>query len=137
MILGIGTDIVEVNRFESWKTFSKTQLSKVFTEQELIDCTQEGILQAEKLAVRFAAKEASYKALSATLIKLGYTNISFSFMFACSLISVIKTTWGLPILDIKWSAFNEKIGQKLPPITTHLSLSDEKNHVVACVIFER
>ena len=90
MILGIGTDIAQVNRFESWTTFNRAQLNKIFSKQELSDCSRDGVLQPQKLAVRFAAKEATYKALSATLIKIGYTTISFSCMFACPLIKVTK-----------------------------------------------
>lgn len=136
MVLGIGTDITEVNRFESWTTFSFAQLRKIFSEQELFDCSVDGIIRAQKLAVRFAAKEACYKALSAALVKLGYTETTFSFMVACQFIRVVKSLWNLPVLDIDWIAMSKKINRTLPSINAHVSLSDEKTHVVAFVILE-
>ena len=83
MILGIGTDVVQVSRFERWRKYKKEQLLRIFSPQELNDCFVEGVLNIEKLASRFAAKEAFFKAFSQMLVRLQVTRVPFSFLFAC------------------------------------------------------
>ena len=141
MILGIGSDIVQVDRFNSWTDFSHERLLKVFSESELKDCLFSSSLDTkkyipQKLASRFAAKEAFFKALSATLVSLGYTQHTFPLLFACKHISLVKTTWGVPTLKINWQAFEEKIQQNLPKISVNVSIADEHNHVVAFVTLQ-
>ncbi len=63
MILAIGHDIVEINRFAHWHTYSLKKLSKVFNQSEIDYCLQHPAYTAQRFAVRFAAKEAAYKAL--------------------------------------------------------------------------
>ena len=62
MIIGIGCDIIEVERikkFLSKETFKK----KVYTEKEIAYCESRGVHAPECYAARFAAKEAVAKAL--------------------------------------------------------------------------
>ena len=60
MIIGIGTDIIEVERVE--KAISKEAFKKkIFTEREIAYC--ESQKKGESFAARFAAKEAFFKAL--------------------------------------------------------------------------
>ena len=62
MIIGIGCDIIEVDRLK--KSLSKEAFkNKVFTEKEIAYCESRGAHRAESYAVRFAAKEAVSKAL--------------------------------------------------------------------------
>ena len=143
MILGVGIDIVEVNRLKSWVVYSKQKQLRVLSESELEECIKRYDLKSssvfsqqvlEFFASRFAAKEAFYKALSAALVTLGITHKTFSFEFARQHVQVIKGTWDLPVLDIDWNAFEKKIGTKLPDLHAHLSLSHEKGYAVSCVI---
>ena len=134
MILGVGTDIVQVDRFNSWKKYSKDQLSRVFSEQELKHAFKDSEYNLEYLASRFAAKEAFYKALSQALVNLKLTKNSFPFLFACKHVELIKPVWGVPELKVDWKFFEEKIENKLPKLSTFISLSHEKLHVVAFVI---
>ena len=63
MIVGTGVDIVEVARIErAVDEHGMTFLRRLFTEQEIEDCTG-APREAEKYAARFAAKEAALKAL--------------------------------------------------------------------------
>ncbi|MFN8276361.1 MAG: holo-ACP synthase [Chitinophagales bacterium] len=60
MIIGIGTDIIEVERVQ--RAISKEEfMRKVFTQREIDYCNQQG--NAQSFAARFAAKEACFKAL--------------------------------------------------------------------------
>ena len=61
MILGIGTDLIAVDRF-SPETTEDAFLERTFTQVELADCRQHED-PSECLAGKFAAKEALVKAL--------------------------------------------------------------------------
>lgn len=140
MITGIGTDIVEVTRFEAWVQ-EPLKLSTLFTAQEIADCVTPNTDKhhiAERLAARFAAKEAFYKALSATLVTLNiFPQQLFTLIFTAPQIAVSMSNLGTPTLIINWKSFYEKIGTTLPPLTAHLSLSHEKTHALAFVVISR
>jgi phosphopantetheine--protein transferase-like protein len=134
MVLGVGTDIVEVKRFDCWQKYSVAQLERVFSKSELKECVIDNIPNAQKMAVRFAAKEAFYKALSRVLVKFNFTQRSFSFLFCCQFCETVKTIWDVPVLKVDWSAIEKKIGEKLPEINVELSISHEERYAVAFVI---
>lgn len=64
MILGIGIDLVEIERFADWHTKPVSSLERIFHPDEIAYCLSEPAKSAERFAVRFAAREALYKALS-------------------------------------------------------------------------
>ncbi len=64
MVLGIGIDIIEIERIkESVDNFGDAFLKKIYTKTEL-DYSLSRKNKYQHLAARFAAKEAIYKALS-------------------------------------------------------------------------
>ncbi|MGO9874128.1 MAG: holo-ACP synthase [Acidimicrobiia bacterium] len=64
MAIRVGTDLCSVEQVaESVATFGDRYLRRVYTEQELEYCGQDPALSAERLAARFAAKEATMKVL--------------------------------------------------------------------------
>ena len=64
MILGVGIDIIEIDRIrESVDKYGDHFLKKIFTEVELEYCLSKNN-KYQHLAARFAAKEAVYKALA-------------------------------------------------------------------------
>jgi holo-[acyl-carrier protein] synthase len=135
MILGVGTDITEVARFKTWVAYPHVRLLKIFSLQELSDCQNDGqLLIPEKLAARFAAKEAFYKALSATLVALQKTEKTFSFLSIAFLVRVSYAQWGVPKLVIDWVALSKIINSDLPPLQVHLSLTHEKSYALAFVV---
>lgn len=63
MVIGLGTDLIEIERIErSVARFGEQFLSRVFTPGEIAYC-QARKTSAESFAARFAAKEAGAKAL--------------------------------------------------------------------------
>ncbi|WP_317889938.1 holo-ACP synthase [Terriglobus tenax] len=63
MILGIGTDITEIDRIrESISRFGDRFLHRIYTPGEIAYCQRKKIAE-ESFAARFAAKEAGAKAL--------------------------------------------------------------------------
>ena len=73
MIQAIGVDLVEIKRFERWHSYSDTTLKRIFSQQEIEYARAEPRLSAQRLAARFAVKEAAYKALS----------LNIPFLMAC------------------------------------------------------
>lgn len=63
--LRIGTDLVQISRIaESIEQFGEKFLRRLFTDGELAYANSSPPVQAARLAARFAAKEATIKALS-------------------------------------------------------------------------
>jgi len=134
MILGVGIDLVNVSRLSSWTLFKQEQLLKVFSESELADCRKPGGFDTKRLASRFAAKEAFYKALSVALVKLGKTEQSFSLLFACGCVQTKMSVFDVPVLVVKWAEFEKKICSKLPAMSADISLSHEGDIAAAVVV---
>lgn len=63
MVLGLGTDLIEIDRIEqSIRRFGDAFLQRIFTPGEIAYCDRKKNA-AESFAARFAAKEAGAKAL--------------------------------------------------------------------------
>lgn len=130
MIVGLGTDITEVKRFEKWVE-EPSYIQRFFNEKE-ISKTADGKLTERQLsslcqhyAVRFAAKEAFSKALG--------TGISG---FELKDVYVQNEESGKPYLVLENSAKElfEKICGKANIL---VSLSHEKEYALATVIIEK
>lgn len=64
MNIHIGIDIVDIDRFTHFETYSTRQLSRIFSPEEIHHCLTVPQKSAERFAARFAFKEALFKALS-------------------------------------------------------------------------
>ncbi|MBI2653873.1 holo-ACP synthase [Candidatus Woesearchaeota archaeon] len=71
--IGIGADIVRVNRFEIVKN-DKKFLNKVFSKKEIEYCRNKANA-AERFAAKFAGKEAVMKAFSAFNKKMNLSDV--------------------------------------------------------------
>ena len=129
MIIGIGTDLVQVNRIETTlKKFGTSFEEKVFSafEREKAS-TLAPLKRASFFAKRFAAKEAFSKALG--------SGIGGEAFFQD--IEVQNDIKGAPFFVIKGKALEtlkKKTNNK--PYQIHLSLSDEKEFAICFVIIE-
>jgi len=102
-----GIDAVEISRFASWHNYSRKSLKKIFTDTELDYAFSVKTKTAERLAVRFAAKEAAYKALSKFLLK------PISFISIAKFIEIQKDQISeAPILNINWSKLPIDLSKK-------------------------
>ncbi|MBR0287593.1 MAG: holo-ACP synthase [Selenomonadaceae bacterium] len=68
MIIGLGTDIIEIERIKKAIGNRKNFLNSVFTESEQIYCENRGKNSNASYAARFAAKEAFFKALGTGIV---------------------------------------------------------------------
>src|SRR5205823_5560593 len=96
-----------------WNTFSQKSLSRIFSQQEIDYCLQMPSKSAERFAVRFAAREAFFKALSSA-----QPHEHFSFLTVCVAVSIIKIN-ARPMCIINW----QKLTTKIPTCTIHISLT--------------
>lgn len=79
MVIGIGIDIIEIDRIkESAENYGDRFLNKIYTQKELNYCLKKKY-KYQHLAARFAAKEAVYKALATGWNKeVSWQNIEIS-----------------------------------------------------------
>lgn len=123
MILGIGTDIVEVERMrEAADKWGDRFLKRIFSDREIRYCYSKKN-PFPHLSARFAAKEAAVKALS------GIINDR---RVLVADIEVSNESSGRPVLSIKGAA-----KELTARISFHVTLSHEKDYAVATVIAEQ
>ncbi|OUX53066.1 MAG: hypothetical protein CBE47_04075 [Pelagibacteraceae bacterium TMED287] len=123
-ILGLGVDIININRIKMILNRNKKFVEKIFSKKEILYCNKK---KAKEFcfAKRFAAKEAFSKALG--------TGISKGLNF--KEIEVIKEDSGKPSLSIKGkSLLVVKKTLKKDNFVVFLSISDDKPFAVATVI---
>lgn len=121
-ILGIGTDIVEIARFEgALERFGERFAERILSPGELVEFRNSSS-QARMLAKRFAAKEATAKALG--------TGIRGDISLAS--IEVSHDRFGRPELRFRGRAVEK--ARSLGVSDTHLSISDERHYAVAFVL---
>jgi len=124
MVLGLGSDLIEIARIEaSIQRFGTRFLERVFTPAEIAYC-QSKKQAAESFAARFAAKEAAAKALG-TGISLG---------IAWPEIEVRREPTGRPSLH--WSGRALERAQALGVRRTSLSLTHGREIALAVVVVE-
>ena len=124
MIVGTGVDVAEVARIRAAiERFGNRFLNRVFTSEELRYCTSKPNA-AERLAARFAAKEAGMKAVG-TGWRHGVTWHD---------LEVVRLPGGKPTLRLsgKVAEFAARLGCR----QTHLSLTHTAEQAVAFVILE-
>lgn len=122
MIVGLGTDIVEVARIARiYDRFGNHFLDKILTSTEkayLLHCRPEAI------AGHFAAKEAAVKALGT----------GFAYGIGANSIEVCHQSGGAPQIHFLDAA--EVRAQAMGVCQAFLSISHERNYAVATVILE-
>ncbi len=148
MIIGIGTDIIEIVRIKkAVERWGYRFLNKIYTEKEISYCYQRKDTFTH-LAGRFAAKEAAIKAFTGInknaiyekKIKKAHNKLPHSlndFINAGKTISfkeieISNDNYGRPFVILNIFDFNaEEIA-----IYFHLTISHEKSYAVATVIIE-
>lgn len=122
MILGVGVDLLRVERMNRWVDQPKL-LERFFHPQELTDARRRGTSMALSLAVRYSAKEALGKAIGIGLAG-----------FSLREVQVVNDRNGKPGIILHGNArvlFERAGGTRI-----HLSLSHELDNAVAMVVVE-
>lgn len=125
MILGIGTDLIEIPRIaRSIERYGESFLHRVYTAEEIAYCQRKTKTAAESFAARFAAKEAGAKALG-TGISRGVAWTEFA---------VTREPSGRPLLQFRGRA--AEIANSMGITGVSLSLTHTKGMAMAVVIVE-
>jgi holo-[acyl-carrier protein] synthase len=124
MIVGVGTDICSVQRMQRMaEKYGARFLDRVFTAEEQARATKKAGT-AERLAARFAAKEATMKALGTG--------------WACGVkfldIHVVNEFGGRPSVELVGDAL--EWAKSLGVERIHISLSHERDQAIAFVVLE-
>lgn len=138
MIVGMGADLANVSRFEPWLGYSHDQLLRIFSPEEIAVCFADiaPTTQRQRLASRFAAKEAFFKALNSCLNNYHFTSKQISLLWCCKIVFVRGGGDSMPLLVVDWNAVEKKINAVLPEHRVHLSLTHDAAYALAYVIIE-
>ena len=118
MILKTGIDIIEISRIQAaLDRHGERFLKRVFTEAEIVECRG----RADALAVRFAAKEATTKALGTGIGLVSWREVE-----------PLHKWSGEPYLVLHGAA--ERIAKQLGLTTWAVSLSHSREMATAVVV---
>ncbi len=124
MVLGIGIDVVSISRIAAAiERYGDRFLLRVFTSGERADC-RDVAAAAESLAGRFAAKEATFKALSAGWDACG----------GFKSVAVTRAKGGRPRIVLYGRA--EEIAGRLGVCSVHVSITHDAGIAAAVVVIE-
>ncbi|MDR3248728.1 MAG: holo-ACP synthase [Treponema sp.] len=122
MIIGIGVDVVHVNRLERWRTIPGL-LERYFHPDELSAALAKGSGANISLAARFAAKEAFGKALGTGLAGIVLKDIM-----------VVNQFNGKPDVEVFNTA--RRALDNSGALRVHISLTHERDNAIAMVVLE-
>lgn len=125
MIKAIGLDAVEIERFAAWHTFSCAQLERIFRPAEINYCLTIPTLSAQRFAVRFAAREAFFKAVCCA-----YPETYFSLLATCRALEIVTSSTA-PQLQVNW---NMLMPQSTQPPDCLISLTHTSTTAIAQVV---
>jgi holo-[acyl-carrier protein] synthase len=128
MIIGIGSDIVDIRRIEKvLNKYEKKFKERCFSENEIYR-SENKFNPASSYAKRYAAKEACAKALGTGLARGIFWKD----------IAVENNIFGKPYIKLKGAALKKLYEISKKECLIEVSLSDEKNYALAnVIIFEK
>ena len=126
MIIGIGVDIIEIERVRQAIRNNKNFLSKLFTERE-IDYFISRNMNSEVIAGNFAAKEAVSKALGTGIRGFSFKDIE-----------ILRNELGKPevILHNGANLIGNKLVENNNSLRIHLSISHNNSSAIAYSVLE-
>ena len=126
MIIGIGVDIIEIERVRQAIQNNKNFLSKLFTERE-IDYFISRNMNSEVIAGNFAAKEAVSKALGPGMRGFSFKDIE-----------ILRNELGKPevILHNGANLIGNKLFENNNSLRVHLSISHNNSSAIAYSVLE-
>ena len=124
MIFGIGTDIVEMSRMQkTWERFGEHFARRILMDEEM-ELFRQTKQPARFLAMRFAGKEATVKAMGT----------GFAHGIWMRDVGITSNEWGRPL--IIWSERGRKVCDQLGIGGGHVSLTDDAGLVLAFAVVE-
>lgn len=124
-MIALGIDVVDIDRFKNWSCYTDNTLRRIFSYEEISYCRACPIKSAERFAVRFALKEAFYKALCTA-----YPDRAFSSFHVARCVQVVHKADTVPTVTVDRDRLH------CPPMRLHASLSHARHTAHATVILE-
>ncbi|MEE8425665.1 MAG: holo-ACP synthase [Woeseiaceae bacterium] len=125
MIFGIGTDVVELSRIQAiYERFGEHFVERLLMDDE-IELFRRSKWPIRFLAMRFAGKEATVKAMGT----------GFAHGVWLRDVGIVSNDWGRPL--VTWSERGRRVCDRLGIGEGHISLTDEAGLVIAFSIVER
>jgi holo-[acyl-carrier protein] synthase len=121
MIIGIGTDIIEINRIEKVIMRTSSFIQKSFTSNEIEYFKLKG-LKGNVIAGNFAAKEAISKALGTGFRGFGLQDIE-----------VLRDELGKPVVNLSHKIYDLL---DIKEFNIHVSISHSKENAIAYAVME-
>jgi len=122
LILGVGIDVVHVDRIRHWQAVPGL-VKRFFHPEEIAAAAERGQGAAHSLAARFAAKEAFGKALGAGLAGIRLRDLQ-----------VVNSHNGRPDMVLHGTALARF--REAGASAVHLSLTHERDNAIAVVVIE-
>lgn len=125
MNIKVGIDIIETNRIkDSIEELGNKFTNKVFTEKEIKYCDSKKNAKFQHYAARFAAKEATFKAIS--------TLLNDKYIISWKNVQIVDDENGKPMLE--FLALSKEVEKQLKSIISiDVSLSHLKEYSIANV----
>jgi holo-[acyl-carrier protein] synthase len=127
MIVGLGIDSVEIDRFRHWRTYSPVRLKKLFSEAEIVHCTAISLKSAERFAARFAVREAFFKALGTVSQK------QLPFFRVCRAVSMNQKGQDYGRISVDWAT----LGVANEGFECQVSITHTRSIATAVVIIQK
>ena len=125
MIYGVGTDLVELSRVqETYNRFGEHFVRRLLMEEER-ELFEENKWPVRFLAMRFAAKEATVKAMGT----------GFAHGVWIRDVGIVASPWGRP--EIVWSERGQAVCDRLGIGEGHVSLTDDAGLILAFAVVMR
>ena len=121
MIIGIGTDIIEIHRIEKIMMRTSSFIEKSFTSNEIEYFKSKG-LKGNVIAGNFAAKEAISKAIGTGFRGFGLKDIE-----------VIRDKLGKPVVNLSCKIYELL---EIKEFNIHVSISHSKENAIAYAVME-
>ena len=124
MIFGVGTDIVELSRVQAvYERFGERFVQRLLMDEEA-ELFRRSKHPIRFLAMRFAAKEATVKAMGT----------GFAHGVWIRDVGITANDWGRPL--VIWSERGQRVCDRLGIGKGHVSLTDDAGLVVAFAVVE-
>lgn len=124
MIFGVGTDIVELSRIQAtYDRFGDHFVRRILMQEEL-ELFEKNKWPVRFLAMRFAGKEATVKAMGT----------GFAHGVWLRDVGIVNNKWGRPL--VIWSERGQRVCERLGIGDGHVSLTDDAGLVVAFSVVE-
>jgi holo-[acyl-carrier protein] synthase len=124
MIFGVGTDVVELSRIQaSYERFGEHFVERILMDEE-IELFRRSKQPARFLAMRFAGKEATVKAMGT----------GFAHGVWLRDVGITSNDWGRPL--VIWSERGRGVCNELGIGAGHVSLTDDAGLIIAFAVVE-